>query len=179
MSFTVAAALCFGYKDHPMDQSKTEEQAIGKALGRVPSGVFVLTARHGPAVGAMLASWVQQASFKPPAISVALAKGRPIAQLIRDSGQLALSILGDEDRSLMKYYAKLRPGDEPFAGINTRPAPSGVPILADALAFLDCVLLSTHEFGGDHELFIARVTAGQMLRQGMAFTHQRGSGSHY
>ncbi|WP_428938945.1 flavin reductase family protein [Fontivita pretiosa] len=162
-----------------MDQSKTDEQAIGKALGRVPSGVFVLTAKHGPAVGAMLASWVQQASFKPPAVSVAIARGRPIAQLIRDSGRLALSILPDEDRSLMKHYARLKPGEDPFAGISTRPAPSGVPILADALAFLDCVLLSTHEFGGDHELFIARVTAGQMLRQGMAFTHQRGSGLHY
>jgi flavin reductase (DIM6/NTAB) family NADH-FMN oxidoreductase RutF len=165
-----------GYKTFVTDD---EKQAIAKALGRVPSGIFILTAKHNDTVAAMMASWVQQASFVPPVISVAVAKGRPIAQLIRDSKLLAISIVPNEDKSLMKHYAKLKASDDPFAGVRTKSAPSGVPILADALAFLDCRLIDVHDFGADHDLYIAEITAGDQLRDGTAFTHQRGNGFHY
>src|SRR5207248_2071384 len=82
------------------------KQSIGKALGRIPSGVFVLTAQHAGAKAAMLASWVQQAAFDPPALSVALAKGRPIADFIRGSRKFALSIVPQDDSSLMRRYAR-------------------------------------------------------------------------
>jgi 3-hydroxy-9,10-secoandrosta-1,3,5(10)-triene-9,17-dione monooxygenase reductase component len=159
--------------------TEAQKQPIGKALGKVVSGVFILTARHNDAVAAVMASWVQQVGFSPPAVSVALAKGRPIAALIRASSLFALSIVPDNDKTLMKHYARLKPGDGPFAGLSTRPAPSGVPILADALAYLDCRLIGAHDFGGDHELFIAEITDGQVLHPGNAFAHQRGNGFHY
>lgn len=156
-----------------------EKQSIGKALGRVPSGVFILTARYDLESGAMMASWVMQAGFDPPAVSIAVAKGRPITRLIRESHRLALSIIADGDKVLMKHYARLKPGEDAFAGVNTRPAPSGVPILTDALGWLDCQLIGTHDYGGDHELIIAKVTAGDIARDGTAFAHQRGNGFHY
>ncbi|HMB96574.1 MAG TPA: flavin reductase family protein [Tepidisphaeraceae bacterium] len=159
--------------------TEQEKQAIGKALGRVPSGVFILTAKHNDQATAMMASWVQQASFDPPTISVAIAKQRPIAELIRASKRLALSIVPNADKTLMKRYAKAKPGDDPFAGANTKLAPSGVPILADALAFLDCELIQIVDFDGDHDLYIAKITAAESLRDGEAFNHQRGNAFHY
>jgi flavin reductase (DIM6/NTAB) family NADH-FMN oxidoreductase RutF len=157
----------------------SEKQSIGKALGRVVSGVSILTARYDLESAAMMASWVMQAGFEPPALVIALAKGRPIENLIRQSHRLAISIIPEDDKSLMKHFVRIKPGEDPFAGVNIQPAPSGVPILADALGWLDCQLIDTHDFGGDHELFIAKVTAGQMLREGTAFAHQRGNGFHY
>jgi flavin reductase (DIM6/NTAB) family NADH-FMN oxidoreductase RutF len=128
----------------------------------------------------MLASWVQQAAFEPPAVSVAIAKGRPIAELIRASRQLALSIIAKEDTTLMKRYARgLKDDEDPFAGVHTRIGSLGAPILTDALAWLECRLLHTCDFGGDHEIFVAEVVAGAMLRDGYAFAHQRGNGFHY
>ena len=48
-------------------------QAIGAVLGRVPSGVFILTASDGQGKETgMLASWVQQAGFDPPCDTVAV-----------------------------------------------------------------------------------------------------------
>jgi 3-hydroxy-9,10-secoandrosta-1,3,5(10)-triene-9,17-dione monooxygenase reductase component len=159
----------------------TEEQrhSIGKVLGRVVSGVYILTARHGEQSAAMMASWVQQVGFDPPAISLAIAKGRAITDLIRASNRLALSIVPDADKSLMKHYARLKPDDDPFRGVKTTPAPSGLPILSDALGWLDCRLINTHDFGGDHDLLFAEITDGGMLREGTAFAHQRGNGFHY
>ena len=55
------------------------KQTIGKALGRVPSGVYILTTHHEGQPLAMMASWVQQASFEPPTVGVAVAKDRPLA----------------------------------------------------------------------------------------------------
>ncbi len=162
---------------HHTDPAKL---SIGKALGRVPSGVFILTAMHNGRTAAMLASWVQQAGFDPPAVSIAIAKDRSIAELIRRGGRLALSIVSKEDTTLMKRYARgVKDDEDPFAGVQTMSAPSGLPVLADSLGFLDCRLIRTFDFGGDHEIFVAEVVAGDLLQEGQAFAHQRGNGFHY
>ena len=154
---------------------------MGKALGRVPSGVFVLTARdadHRPY--AMLASWVQQAAFDPPAVCLAIGKDRPMRDTIVRTRRLALSILGDGDKELMRRFARPRgPEDDPFQDSEIFAAPSGVPVVVGALAWLDCEMIQTTDFGGDHELVVARVTAGDLLRPGHSFTHVRGNGFHY
>src|SRR5688572_19926204 len=153
---------------------------IGKALGRIPSGVFILTAKHGDEATAMLASWVQQTSFQPPTVTVAVSKDRPIVGLIRASGRYAISVIPESDTTLAKRYARsVKAGEDPFANMATRQTPAGMPILADALAWLECRLLNVFEFGADHDLYVAEVTAGQLLKDGAAFTHQRGNGFHY
>jgi flavin reductase (DIM6/NTAB) family NADH-FMN oxidoreductase RutF len=159
----------------------TEQQknSIGKVLGRVVSGVYIITASHEGRSGAMLASWAMQAGFEPPAITIAIAKGRPVAELIRGSGTLALSIIPAEDKSLMKHYARLKPGDDPFAGVQTRPSALGIPILSDALGYLEGRIRQFVDAGIDHDLCIVEVTGAEILREGAAFAHQRGNGFHY
>ena len=49
-----------------------DPEALAAALGRVPSGLVVLTARHGARETGMLASWVQQCSFDPPQVEAHL-----------------------------------------------------------------------------------------------------------
>src|SRR5918999_987649 len=71
---TVAPARHVGYNISAMAISEQLKQTVGKALGRVPSGVFILTAAHNGESAAMMASWVQQAAFDPPAVSIAMAK---------------------------------------------------------------------------------------------------------
>jgi 3-hydroxy-9,10-secoandrosta-1,3,5(10)-triene-9,17-dione monooxygenase reductase component len=163
-----------------MTTSDPQRLPLGKAIGRIPSGVFILTAQHAGRRGAIMASWVQQASFMPPALSIALAKGRAIADAIRASQKLALSILPEDDKSLMKHYARPIPDDsDPFAGVKVIDSPGGSPILADALAWLDCRVIHTCDFGGDHELFLAEIIDGQILKEGKPFMHVRGNGFHY
>ena len=90
-------------------------------------------------------SWVQQVAFEPPAISVALAKDRPAAGLIRRSEWFALSVLGESDTALVKRFA--RGGDRAaFEGLKIMEGQRGLPILTDALAYLECKLLRTCDF---------------------------------
>src|SRR3954470_14756244 len=53
------------------------QKSVGAVLGRTPSGLFVISAADADGrETAMLASWVQQASFSPPMVTVALNRKR-------------------------------------------------------------------------------------------------------
>lgn len=153
---------------------------LGKALGRIPSGVFVIAARESNRNCGVLVSWIQQAAFDPPAICLALARDRPILQTIQRTRQFAISILGDGNKELMRHFARPRGSEENcFEGIEIAAAPSGLPVVAAALAWLDCELCDAIDFAADHQLLVARVIAGDVLRAGRSFTHVRGNGFHY
>jgi flavin reductase (DIM6/NTAB) family NADH-FMN oxidoreductase RutF len=165
-----------------MPVSDEFKHTVGKAIGRIPSGVFILTAvsDDGRETAAMMASWVQQAAFDPPALTVAIAKERPIGQIIRASRKFALSVVPDNDTMLMKRYARgIKPGEDAFAGVEIITTPGGIPVLAAAIAWIEGDVLATCEFGSDHDLLVVEITAGAVLKPGHAFTHQRGSGFHY
>ena len=56
---------------------------VAKALARVSGGLYVVTALNNSARGAMLASWVAQASFEPMGLTIAVAKDRAIESLMQ------------------------------------------------------------------------------------------------
>ena len=61
---------------------KNLDANLDRALGRLSGGLYVVTASEGSdetlRQSAMVASWVSQASFSPPGITVAVAKDRAI-----------------------------------------------------------------------------------------------------
>jgi flavin reductase (DIM6/NTAB) family NADH-FMN oxidoreductase RutF len=56
---------------------------VAKAMARLSSGLYVVTAANSSASGAMIASWVAQASFEPLGLTVAVAKDRAIESLMQ------------------------------------------------------------------------------------------------
>ena len=84
------------------------------------------------------------------------------------------------DTSLMKKYARGIPaGADPFEGVHTKQATHGTTVLSDALAYVECRVTKTIEFNADHDLFLAEVVGGELLKEGPSFTHLRGNGFHY
>ena len=166
---------------NPDAQTQELKNTVGKALGRIPSGVFVVTARDADDRRAgMLGSFLQQAAFDPPAVALAIGKDRDIRDVILRTRRLAVSVLGEGDHHLMRRFCRApAPDEDVFDGLDVFDAPSGVPVLAEALAWLDCEVVQSVDFGADHELFVTRVTAGELLREGKPFTHLRGNGFHY
>jgi flavodoxin len=73
------------------------EMASGKALalGRVVGSLCVLTGRDGDARGAMLASWVSQASFAPPGLTVAVKRDRAMESMLPVGAAFNLNILAE------------------------------------------------------------------------------------
>ena len=58
-------------------------------------------------------------------------------------------------------------------------SPGGQIVLCDSLAWLECRLIEVCDFGGDHDVLVAAVVAGQLTNDGPSFTHTRGNGFHY
>jgi flavin reductase (DIM6/NTAB) family NADH-FMN oxidoreductase RutF len=111
------------------------------ALGRVVGSLCVLSARSGDAASGMLASWVSQASFEPPAITVAVAKDRAVESLVLAGAPFVLNVLaaGRERAAQRAMLRPFEPGADRFAGLATREAPGcRAPVLADAAAYLEC-----------------------------------------
>lgn len=157
-----------------------DKQALSRALGRISSGLYILTTTSAGHSQAMLASWVQQASFTPPCVSIALACDRGILDRLQAGAMLALSIVPADDKSLLRRFARgIEPGADPFAGVTTLATPAGQIALADAIAWLECRIVTRVDFAADHCLLIAEVSAGQLLRDAPPFTHVRGNGLRY
>ena len=161
----------------PRQPATNVEQAVGRIVG----SLCIVTAKVEDVSSAMLASWVSQATFNPPGLTVAVAKDRAVESLMYPGGQFALNILAEGSHlGLMKHFLKpFAPAEDRFAGVATQIADNGSPILSDALAYLECSVNSRME-AGDHWLVYAIVDNGKVL-QTDTFTavHHRKSGNHY
>ena len=80
---------------------KSLDGDLDRALGRLSGGLYVVTARQSEGdtarSSAMVASWVSQASFDPPGITVAVAKDRAIEALMQVGDRFVLNILREDN----------------------------------------------------------------------------------
>lgn len=160
-----------------MDEAVVEQ--VAPALGKIPSGLFILTAAFEDRRTGMLASWVQQASFHPPMVSVAVNKGRAIMPLISDSHQFGLCQIPKDDKVLLRKFASgIDPDEDPFLGFELIDGVTSSPVLASGMAFLECELVCHMDYEGDHDLFIGKIVNGA-FSEGEPFVHIRPDGFKY
>ena len=162
-------------------QRKSLDSDLDKAIGRISGGLYIITAKKGEVTGAMLASWVTQASFEPPGLTVAVAKDRAIESLLRVGDVFVLNILEEgKYQALMKHFLKrFPPGSDRFAGINTQIAANSCPILGEALAYLECEVISRLECS-DHWVVYSQVSKGRVSNpEGLTAVHHRKVGNYY
>ena len=99
-------------RDRNIKQIKSLDVNMGKALGRLSNGLYIVTAQKGDIRGAMLASWITQASFQPLGFTMAVAKDRAIDDLLQVGDRFVLNILEEgNSQELKKHFLKrLLPG---------------------------------------------------------------------
>ena len=165
---------------------KSLDGDLDKALGRLSGGLYVVTAQQGEGSelrsGAMVASWVSQASFEPPGLTVAVAKDRAIEALMQVGDRFVLNVLAEENHQpLLRHFLKrFPPGADRFAGVATlEGTAAGGPVLSEALAYLDCQVQQRMECA-DHWLIYAVVNGGNVAdQQASTAVHHRKVGNHY
>jgi len=161
--------------------SESRSNPAVQALGRVVGSLCVLTTQKGSLSGAMVASWVSQASFSPPGLTVAVAKDRAVEALLHVGDAFAINVLasGRESGPMKQFLQPFAPGADRFAGLELEQSPSGQPVLPEALAWLECSVKQRMECG-DHWLIYAQVTSGALLdAAATTAVHQRRSGANY
>lgn len=148
-------------------------------LGRIVSGLYILTVGEGERSTGMLASFVQQAGFEPPAVTVAVKKGRAINDLLEETGRFCISVLHDDSSGLLAHFARgFEPGAPAFEGVAVTAGANGVPYLTDAHAHVACELIGQGEWT-DHTVYCGRVIGGGRIDDGEPMTHVRKDGLSY
>jgi flavin reductase (DIM6/NTAB) family NADH-FMN oxidoreductase RutF len=152
---------------------------IYPALGRVTSGIYILSIGQGERATGMLASWVMQAGFEPPMITVAVRHGRYVAEWLAAGEPFVLNIVSESQKHWLKHFGKgFEPGEPSFTGLELHLGANGVAVLSDALGYLECEPTS-HLDSGEHRIFLAKVTAGKMQHDASPMVHIRKTGVHY
>jgi 3-hydroxy-9,10-secoandrosta-1,3,5(10)-triene-9,17-dione monooxygenase reductase component len=154
-------------------------ESLGRALGMIPSGIFVVTAARESVRSAYVGSWIQQAAFAPPAITIAMNQQRPLLTLLEPGRGIGINILGRRQAPL---YARFEKGfslaEDPFAGVAIDTAVTGAPLLCEAFAYLDCCVRTMID-AGDHMVILAEVLAGAVQQSGEPMSYTRRSGFTY
>lgn len=169
--------------DTGMITSKTDPKL--QALGRVIGSLCVLTASKGKGdnniKGAMLASWVSQASFSPPGLSIAVSKDRSVESLLQIGDSFGLNILSEKDfkEPLKRFTKPFAPGEDRFKGLKIKLTPNEQIIIPEALAWLEASVKERMECG-DHWVIYAEVLHGNILKSdSLTAVHHRKSGANY
>lgn len=162
-----------------MSELSTESKdRIGKALGRIPSGCCIVTVKGATGQTGMLASWVQQAAFEPPMISMAIKRERPVAMLIDEAGGFVINVLGENATPMFQHFGKgFSPEQDAFAGLETKPVGAGV-VISDQIAWLSARVASRHP-AGDHWLYLAEIVDAGIGELAPPYVHIRKNGLNY
>jgi flavin reductase (DIM6/NTAB) family NADH-FMN oxidoreductase RutF len=160
-----------------MPQTESQQQ-LAAALGKIPSGLFVLTARHDGAETGMLASWIQQCSFTPPLVTIALKQGRLLNEWLTPGATFTINLLDEDETDMISHFGRGFAAGEPAFEEIALLESGTAPILAEALSYLDCQVVTRHP-AGDHDILICQVLGGAVINEGRPMVHIRKSGFHY
>ncbi len=134
-----------------------------RVLWMLPTGLYVVGSRHQQRRNLMTISWVTQVALAPKLVGIGVESASVTHGLIAAGGVFALSILGREERQLVRRYAKVvedvdvaADGTGTMHGAPVHSATTGAPILDVAVAWLDCEVRH-HLDLGSHMWFVGEV----------------------
>ncbi|MCB1182511.1 flavin reductase family protein [bacterium] len=159
-----------------MSLSKEETRGVGQ----IPSGLFIVCARDGEMIDGYLASFIQQVSFSPLLLALAVKPGRPAYDLIKAGRPFSINVVGDHDSSFLRHFwTGYDPDLNPFREIPHTVEESGTVTLDGAKAVIEARLVGSAE-PGDHLVVFAEVASSRILNdEAKPFVHLRKSGLEY
>ncbi|AZU56861.1 flavin reductase [Ralstonia pseudosolanacearum] len=149
-----------------------------RALSQFATGVTVVTTRSGgapdqpPFVG-VTASSFNSVSLEPPLVLWSLGTQANSFPLFHRGSHYVINVLSASQLDLCKRFATLK-GDR-FANVDYRLSPTGLPILAQSLAWFECHNRSRYD-EGDHVIFVGEVErCGVLNARGAPLVFHRGA----
>lgn len=130
---------------------------LREAMRTWATGVALVTASHAGVQHGMTVSSFTSVSLEPALILVSLERIARTRELVLQSGKFAISILSNRQQAVSDRFAGRHTEDEDrFAGLAVEPMPSGILVVAEALAYLDCRVEHCYE-ASTHTLVIGEV----------------------
>lgn len=157
-----------------------DKDKVGKPIGKIAGGLYIVNCKCGDDEAGFLASWVQQAGFEPPMLTLAVNHKRDFfLKLLKEGKNFTINIMGKANSKSMSPFFKHDDDKSPYDGLETMSNGSNVKILKDSVGYIECEY-KNHMEAGDHVIVLAEIKDGDMLMTEVEPScHYRDNGFHY
>jgi flavin reductase (DIM6/NTAB) family NADH-FMN oxidoreductase RutF len=131
----------------------TTKDEFRSVMGHFATGVTVVTTAHNGEVRGMTANSFTSVSLEPISVLVCVNREAITHRILTASGAFCVNVLTAEHEALSRSCARPDTPEAELQGIRYHRGETGSPILDDALAYLDCRVAGSFEFG-THTIFI-------------------------
>lgn len=136
--------------------SQIDQKLFREVAGHYPTGVVVVTGRdESDEILAMVVGTFSSVSLDPPLVSFMPMKTSHTFARMQNCDSLCINILGGEQEDVVLKIAKR--WKDKLDGIEWFPSPSGDPVLAESVAWIDARISATVE-AGDHWIVLCGVS---------------------
>ncbi|WP_417453131.1 flavin reductase family protein [Kiloniella sp.] len=142
-----------------------------KVLGNFATGVTVVTTRDQSGIPhGLTANSFSSVSLEPPLVLFCIDKRSNCLSAFNEADAFAINVLTDEQKDISDRFAF---SEERWEGVKTRTLQTGVPILEDCLANLDCSMHAQYD-AGDHVIVVGKVEETLIQNEGDPLLYFRG-----
>ena len=160
-----------------LDAANKED--LAKAIGKLSSGVYIVTLGSAEQKQGMLATWIIQAAFEPPMLSMAVQKKREILSQLSKGSKFCVNTLSKKNMDIFKAFARpFKEGEDRFAELKLSDRSVVAPVFAEAISYMEGTVSQLIE-AGDHMLLLAEITGGCQLNEDEPMLHTRKNGFQY
>jgi flavin reductase (DIM6/NTAB) family NADH-FMN oxidoreductase RutF len=145
---------------------------FAEAMSVLASGVVLVTCRLDGRPWGMTVTAFASVSADPPTVLVSLASGSPAARAVEATGRFGVSILAEEQHVVARHGSA--PGKPKFLEQFADAGGGGsvTPVVADALAHLDCEVAEAVRVA-DHTVYFGRVWEARLSQDGTPLLYHR------
>jgi flavin reductase (DIM6/NTAB) family NADH-FMN oxidoreductase RutF len=147
-----------GYHRSGVKRMPIDAKEFRNLLGQFAAGVTVITTTgcDGKPYGLTVTAFTS-VSLQPPLVLVCVDKKSETHAYFVASNTYAVNFLTTDQQDLSNRFAKS--GGDKFQGVEWSAGAGGAPLLAGALAHVECSIVNTVD-AGDHTIFVGQVEEG-------------------
>ena len=136
-----------------------------------PAGVCVVGAEaDGDRIAVTIASLVSL-SLNPPLVGISIGRDLSLHEVLRSAGAFGVSILRGDQAEAAAHFARGAPPIVLWHDVAIRGGVTGAPLLADALAWIECRVWAEYA-AGDHTFFVGEVIALEAGESGAGLVYR-------
>jgi flavin reductase (DIM6/NTAB) family NADH-FMN oxidoreductase RutF len=146
-------------------------------LKKFPLSICVVTVGRGGVENALTVSWASPISFEPLHFMISVDAKHYSIEFLDSTKNFVINLLKKDQTKIAAHFAKPSFTDaEKLDSVLSSESESGAAILTDALAYFDCEVVESREFGG-HKIYIGKVIEAKVINDGEPLTTL--GGMHY
>lgn len=128
-----------------------------RALSHFVTGLTIVTGVTPVGPVGMTCQAFCSVSLEPPLVLFCARNGSTTGQVIGELGAYSVNLLGKDQQWIAERMATIDVNGDRFKGIDWQPSDlTGCPVLAGAIAHIDCEVRDVHP-AGDHSVYVGQV----------------------